>query len=202
MIFRYNGKKYCFVHIPKSGGIYITVYILRHNYGEDIVNEDNWTSYAKFYYDDIDNNRVHMPLSVQEMSDYECFCIIRNKYDTRISAYNWIKKHDNYTKFFNEYIENGDFKIYPQDNKTRISTFGLKQVDYIKGTQRCKLFLYQNFNDCLDYIDNIFDKKIERFEKINNNKNQDTILIDDSIKKRIYDYYFDDFKLIESLILD
>ena len=206
MIFEYNGKKYCFVHIPKCGGTYIEVYVLKHIYGEDIVNEDNWGSYAEFYYDDIDNNRVHMPLSVRDMSDNECFCIIRNPYDTRISAYKWIKKHDNYTKSFNEYIESGDFKIYPRDNKTRISTFGLKQIDYIAGAKRCKLFLYQNFDDCLDYIDSIFDKKIERFGKINHNKNTNTILstilIDDSIKKIIYDYYLDDFNLINNLLLD
>lgn len=55
MIFEYNGKKYSFVHIPKSRGTYNELYIIRHIYDEDIVKEDNWGSYAEFYYDDIDN---------------------------------------------------------------------------------------------------------------------------------------------------
>ena len=35
MIFEYNGEKYCFVHIPKCGGTYIEVYILKHIYYAD-----------------------------------------------------------------------------------------------------------------------------------------------------------------------
>lgn len=198
MIFNYKNKKYCFLHIPKSGGTYIELYILKHLYGEDTVNEENWYSYGEFLYDNINNNHVHMPLNLINISNHECFCIIRNPYDTRISAYNWIKEHESYKKTFNEYIISGDFKFYPKDNKTRISTFGLKQVDYISNV-KCKKFLYQNFNKCLDYIDNIFGKKIKRFKKINFSKNRNKIIITNNIKKIIYKYFQDDFVLYKKL---
>lgn len=199
MIFEYNNQKYCYIHIPKTGGTYVEIYILKHIYGEDTINLNNWRNYIEknhLYSDHTKNNSYHVPFNCKPLDDsYIVFSIIRDPIEVRKSAYKWVSMKLNYTKTFEKYMES-DFLYLPTDNKTRLSTFGLTQNEYVKGSNAL-LFLYEDFENVLDYIDCIFEKKINRPSKINNYKKDIVINLD--IMNKIKKVFSDDYDLINSI---
>jgi len=100
--------------------------------------------------------------TIQKYDDV--FASMRDPVKARISAYNWIKQKCNYQKIFEKYMHSGDYMLIANDNKTRMSTFGLSQTEYIEGSN-CKLFVFENFENVLDYIDCIFGKSIHRMDQ-------------------------------------
>ncbi len=201
MIFKFNNQKYCFIHIPKTGGTYIEIYILKHIYGEDTINLNNWRSFMnKHLYTDIkNNNSYHIPYQcggIDNPESYQFFSVIRDPIEVRMSAYNWLVKTKNYTKSFQEYM-NEDYLILPTDNISRCSTFGLSQKEYVKGSN-AKIFLYEDFDKLLDYIDNIFHKPLPRFNKINTSESNISI-VDTSIQHKIKSIFEEDYLLIRQI---
>ena len=94
---------------------------------------------------------------------------------------------------------NEDYFLLPKDNETRCSTFGLSQSEYVKGSN-AEIFLYEDFDKLLDYIDKIFNKSLYRFEKVNENKIKNNILIDNTdIQKKIQNIFKEDYLLIEQI---
>ena len=200
MIFEYNNNTYNFIHIPKCGGTYIEIYILKHLYGENNVNINNWREFINNHliYDEIENNPYHMPFKYTYYSNKNTsnnFSIIRDPLELRLSAYKWLKKNLNYKKSFKEYI-NLDYLILPNDNKTRHSSFGLTQTEYLENSN-AKLFLYNDFNKVLEYIDNIFGKKIKHLKKINVGENSNVNYTDEDLKQ-IQRIFKQDYNLIEN----
>ena len=201
MIFQINNINYCFIHAPKTGGTYIENYILRHIYGNKNINSNNWRQKMKchLYNDSEGNNLYHMPYQyggIKNIESYKFFSIIRNPVELRISAYNWLVKKRKYTKSIQKYI-NEDYLVLPSDNKTRCSSFGLSQNEYVKGSN-AKLFLYEDFDKVLDYIDKIFNKSIHRFGKVN--VSEITISkVNTSIQKKIEFIFKEDYLLIEQI---
>lgn len=124
---------------------------------------------------------------------------MRDPVKARILAYNWIKQNCNYQKIFEKYMLSGDYMLMPNDNKTRMSTFGLSQSEYIEGSN-CKLFVFENFENVLDYIDCIFGKSIHRMDQINTSKNKLSIEdIHSDTVIQIKDIYSKDIFLYTSL---
>lgn len=201
MIFNFNNKNYCFIHIPKTGGTYIEMYILKHLYGEDTIDLKNWRRYMiKHTYTDISgNNKFHIPYhcgGIDNIDSYDFFSVIRDPIEVRISAYNWLVENKNYCKGFEEYMK-GDYFLLPEDNKSRCSTFGLTQYEYVKNS-KAKIFLYEEFDKVLDYIDKIFNKSIHRFEKVNTNKNR-IIIANTDIQEKIKSIFKEDYLLIQKI---
>jgi len=201
MIFKFNNQNYCFIHIPKSGGTYIEMYILKHIYGENRIDFNNWRSFMnKHLYVDIKgNNSYHIPYQsggIDNIKSYKFFSVIRNPLEVRISAYNWLVKDKKYTKSFEEYM-NKDYLYLPNDNKTRKSSFGLSQSEYLKGSN-AKIFLYEDFDKVLDYIDEIFHKSIHRFNKVNTSQNN-SIIVNTDIQQKIETIFKEDYLLIEQI---
>ena len=75
--------------------------------------------------------------------------------------------------------------------------FGLTQSEYIDET--VKIFLYEDFEKCLDYIDSIFGKKIKRIDKVNKSDSH-KISIDIESKKIIQNYFEKDIALRKQLL--
>ena len=201
MIFKFNNQNYCFIHIPKTGGTYIEMYILKHIYGENKINLKNWRSFMnKHLYTDIkNNNSYHIPYQsggLVNAESYQFFSIIRNPLEVRMSAYNWLVKNKNYTKSFHDYM-NDDYLLLPADNISRSSTFGLSQNEYVKESN-AKMFLYEDFDKVLDFIDKIFHKTMPRFNKINTCETNN-LIIEACIQQKIESAFKEDYLLIERL---
>jgi len=197
-------KNLHFVHVPKTGGTYIEIYLLKHLYGEAIVNTKNWRSFmGKYLYSDhARNNPYHVPMSAlnseKKYESLENFCILRDPYEIRLSSYNWLINNRSYRKPFDAYIQSYDFINLPNDNGTRVSTFGLRQIDYINTNKKVRVFLFRDFDKILDYIDSIFCKSISRFKKVNTGGGA-KIFMSDKSKEIIYRYFQQDFEFLEKL---
>jgi len=151
------------------------------------------------YTDNKGNNLYHIPHQsggIDNTESYQFFSVIRNPIEVRISAYNWLVENIKYTKSFEEYM-NGDFLLLPKDNISRCSTFGLSQSEYVKGSN-AKIFLYEDFDKVLDYIDKIFHKSLHRFEKVNANKNN-ILIANTAIQKKIKSIFKEDYLLIKQI---
>ena len=92
---------------------------------------------------------------------------------------------------------NGDYLLLPKDNKCRCSAFGLSQSEYVKGSN-AKIFLYEDFDKVLDYIDKIFHKSLLRFKKVNAIKNN-ILIANTAIEKKINSIFKEDYLLIEQI---
>ena len=72
------------------------------------------------------------------------------------------------------------------------SVFGLSQNEYVKDSN-AKIFLYEDFDNVLDYIDKIFQKSIPRLNKLN--KRHLTPLVNSFIQKKIESVFKEDYFL-------
>jgi hypothetical protein len=154
----------------------------------------------KHLYKDIKgNNSYHIPYQsggIDNIESYQFFSVIRNPLEVRISAYKWLVKNENYTKSFEEYMIK-DYFLLPRDNKSRCSTFGLSQSKYVKGSNAI-IFLYEDFDKVLDYIDEIFHKSLHRFKKVNTNENN-IVIFNTAIQKKIELIFKEDYLLIKQI---
>lgn len=228
-------KQLNFVHIPKTGGSYIEMYIASHIYQDfdigrwkayverKLLNPKNWQEYISCLPNleqlpatNPYQNPYHVPAKFVPTNYRHSFCVIREPLDLRISAYNHLCVYHNYTKSFNAYLQSHDFMNLPKDRGRLPSSFGLRQFDYICDDRGnillSKIFYYDEFEKCLDYVDHIYDQERPRFDRFNSNffwnkkynsstekpqqtLNRDTVSIEDKSTEILNRYFKKDFEL-------
>jgi hypothetical protein len=203
----YKEKSLNFIHIPKTGGSAIEHYIVRHIH--DFIGEQTKFDEVRHYIEKFlprdslyyHNTRYHVMAKRDGCDEFKnSFCVLRDPFEIRKSAFYWLCENRRYKKDFNTYICSGDFKKFPKDNREKISSFGRTQCDYIMDDSGKiivkKIFLYEKFNECLDYIDLVFEKKISRPPRQINKSKGKSITMSRESECIIEEYFSDDFDLL------
>lgn len=184
-----------FIHIPKTGGQSITVYLLENN-NQPTNNLNN----SKFGL--VNNNNLklkgpqhyhHMFLKeyekIYKLKNYFIFSVVRNPFDRFVSAFY-------YSNFYKKYNYVDMIDIIPtleKNKKLDLYRMFCPQYKFFEGKSKIdKIFKTENLNESFDFINNKFQYKSKKDYFINVRKNTRKPL-DEKTKNFIKNYYKDDF---------
>jgi hypothetical protein len=173
LLYIYNNKNHCFIHIPKNSGKYIR---------NKIESCDKTKIITKYWYLQNNLDLAHIPYImadkyVENHNSYTYFAYSRNPYDRIISAYLY---KDNKKDFFKEFckkelpmynfnldFDNNIIHYYPQylfvcDKNLIINNVKIQKIEEIATPKK---YNYSEYYDdkCLEIINKIYKKDFKLF---------------------------------------
>ena len=185
-----------FIHIPKTGGQSITVYLLENNnqptdnlnnsdFG--LINNNNFKLKGPQHYH-------HMFLTEYEkmykIKNYFIFSVVRNPFDRFVSAFY-------YSGFAEEYDYVDMIDIIPtlkKNKKLDLYRMFCPQYKFFEGKSKIdKIFKTENLHESFNFLNNKFQFKSTKDYFINS-RNKTRKPLNETTKNFIKNYYKDDFE--------
>lgn len=181
--------KLLFIHPPKTGGISIGTYLIKNGfcYSQKHLNNDLKKEYAKYGNHHVDNRLI-------PNFDYDyMFSIFRDPIERLKSGY----KHRFVNDYnFKDFVDKG-LEEYDRNSSKFIDQIIKPQVEYYN--EKCEVFLFKHIDKIPLYLNNRGILMKGCIDHLNKSKKLD-IDINQSLYKKIKDFYKEDYIFFNSLI--
>ena len=145
-----RGRKYVFVHIPKTGGTALALALEARAMRDDILIGDTPKARARRARHKADpataHLRKHTPLAqigALLADDYFCFTLVRNPWDRLVSYYHWLRVQ-NFDQYVVTLAKNVDFADFLRDPSTQAAFTAWPAQAFMrdaKGADRANAYL-------------------------------------------------------------